>query len=145
MASPTQWTWVWVNSGSWWWTGRPGILWSIGSQKVGHNWATELNWAESPYSIHDVLYMCVHVNSLQSCPTLCDPMDHSRPWDSPLSMGFSRQDYWSGLLCPLPGIFPNQGSNQHLLHLLPWQAPLGKPHDVLCSAKFAPIEILQNT
>ena len=36
--------WVWVNSGSWWWTGRPGILQSMGSQRVGHNWATELNW-----------------------------------------------------------------------------------------------------
>ena len=44
MASPTQRTWVWVNSGSWWWTGRPGMLQSIGSQRVGHNWETELNW-----------------------------------------------------------------------------------------------------
>ena len=44
MASPTQWTWVWVNSGSWWWTGRPGVLQSMESQKVGHDWATELNW-----------------------------------------------------------------------------------------------------
>ena len=44
MASPTQWTWVWVNSGSWWWTGRPGVLQSMGSQRVGHDWATELNW-----------------------------------------------------------------------------------------------------
>ena len=44
MASPTQWTWVWVNSGSWWWTGRPGVLWFMGSQRVGHDWATELNW-----------------------------------------------------------------------------------------------------
>ena len=46
MASPTQWTWVWVNSGSWWWTGRPGVLQSLGLQRVGHDWATELNWAE---------------------------------------------------------------------------------------------------
>ena len=44
MASPTQWTWVWVNSGSWWWTGKPGVLQSMGSQRVGHNWVTELNW-----------------------------------------------------------------------------------------------------
>ena len=41
MASPTRWTWVWVNSGSWWWTGRPGVLQSIGLQRVGHGWATE--------------------------------------------------------------------------------------------------------
>ena len=44
MASLTRWTWVWVNSRSWWWTGRPGVLQSMGSQRVGHNWATELNW-----------------------------------------------------------------------------------------------------
>ena len=44
MASLTQWTWVWVNSGSWWWTRRPGVLQYMGSQRVGHNWVTELNW-----------------------------------------------------------------------------------------------------
>ena len=44
MASLTQWTWVWVNSGSWWWTGRPGVLQSMGLQRVGHDWATELKW-----------------------------------------------------------------------------------------------------
>ena len=43
MASPTQWTWVWVDSGSWRWTGRPGVLWFMGSQRVGRDWATELN------------------------------------------------------------------------------------------------------
>ena len=43
MASPTRWTWVWVNSWSQWWTGRPGVLWLMGSQRVGHDWATELN------------------------------------------------------------------------------------------------------
>ena len=37
-------TWVWINSGSWWWTGRPGMLQFMGSQTVGHDWATELNW-----------------------------------------------------------------------------------------------------
>ena len=42
MASLTRWTWVCVNSGSWWWTGRPGVLWFMGSQRVGHDWATEL-------------------------------------------------------------------------------------------------------
>ena len=44
MALPTRWTWVWVSSGSWWWTGKPGILQSRGSQRVGHGWVTELNW-----------------------------------------------------------------------------------------------------
>ena len=46
MASPTHWTWVWVNSGSWWWTERPGVLQSMGSQRVGQDWATELNWTD---------------------------------------------------------------------------------------------------
>ena len=52
MASPTQWTWVWVVSRSWWWTGRPGVLQSMGLQRVGHDWATELNWAYSGYHSH---------------------------------------------------------------------------------------------
>ena len=52
MASPTQWTWVWVNSGSWWWTGMPGVLQSMGLQRVGHDWATELNWTESNFVIN---------------------------------------------------------------------------------------------
>ena len=46
MASLTRWTWIWVNSGSWWWTGRPGMLRFMGSQRVGHDWATEVNWTE---------------------------------------------------------------------------------------------------
>ena len=47
MASPTQWTWVLVDSGSWWWTGRPGVLWLMGSQRVRHDWVTELNWKDA--------------------------------------------------------------------------------------------------
>ena len=46
MASPTQWAWVWVDSGSWWWTGRPGVLRFMELQRVGHDWPTELNWTE---------------------------------------------------------------------------------------------------
>ena len=46
MASLTQRTWVWVNSRGWWWTGKPGMLWFMGSQRVEHDWATELNWTE---------------------------------------------------------------------------------------------------
>ena len=46
MASPTQRTWIWVNSGSWWWTGRPGVLKSMGSHRVRHDWVTEPNWTE---------------------------------------------------------------------------------------------------
>ena len=46
MASLTRWTWVWVNSGSWWWIRRPGVLRFMGSQRVGHDWVTELNWTD---------------------------------------------------------------------------------------------------
>ena len=46
MASSTQWTWVWVDSRSWWWTGRPGVPRFMGSQRIGHDWMTELNWTE---------------------------------------------------------------------------------------------------
>ena len=53
MASPTRWTWVWVNSRRWWWTGRPGVLQFTGSQRVGHDWVTELNWTDK-YGADDV-------------------------------------------------------------------------------------------
>ena len=56
-------TWVWVNSGSWWWTGRPGVLQNMGSQGVGHNWVTELSWTESkqlPETSDYGTYMMLH-------------------------------------------------------------------------------------
>ena len=52
MALPAWWTWVWVNSRRWWWTGKPGMLQSLGSQRVRHDWATELN------STSDFLLFC---------------------------------------------------------------------------------------
>ena len=72
MASPTPWTWVWVGSGNWLWTGKPGVLWFMGSQRVRHDWATELNWSEYLEKWKSVLVT-------QSCPTLCNPMDYSSP------------------------------------------------------------------
>ena len=57
MLSPTQWIWVWASSKSWWWTGKPGILQSMGSQRVGQDWATELNWIQRP-----VTYTCHWLN-----------------------------------------------------------------------------------
>ena len=47
IASLTEWTWVWLNSGSWWWTGWPGVLQSMGLQRVRHDWAAELKWNEA--------------------------------------------------------------------------------------------------
>ena len=89
-------TWVWVNSGSWWWTGRPDVLWFMGSQRVRHDWVTELNWKSRgitfPKKVSIVkamvfpIVMCqsenwnIQFNSVaQSCPTLCDPMNHITP------------------------------------------------------------------
>ena len=44
MASQIRWRWVWIDSGTWWWTGRPGVLWPMGLWRVGHDWVIELNW-----------------------------------------------------------------------------------------------------
>ena len=65
MASLTWWTWVWASSGSWWWTGNPGVLHSMGSQRVRHNWVSELNWTESSWRILEMFVV--------QCP-------HFRPW-----------------------------------------------------------------
>ena len=65
MASPTQWTWVWVNSGSWWWTGRPGVLQFMGWQRVRHDWTTELNTKGMHYE-NNIKYIPVHSNPFLS-------------------------------------------------------------------------------
>ena len=80
IASPTQWTWILVSSGSWWWTGKPGVLQSMGWQRVRHKWATELNWTEmfkcySLKSSHPLLLLlnpkvcslCLYLLSCSAC------------------------------------------------------------------------------
>ena len=98
MASLTPWTWVWMNSRRLWWTGRPGVLRFMGLQRVGQDWATELNWTEGrekrQVSAHrygisswghekffnfNIWHVCLVA---QSCPSLCDPMDCSPPESS---------------------------------------------------------------
>ena len=61
MASSTRWTWVWVNYRCWWWTGRPGVLRFMGSQIVGHDWATELNWN----GVIPFIYIFIYIQSLE--------------------------------------------------------------------------------
>ena len=64
IVSLTQWTWVWVNSRSCLWTRRPGMLQSMGSQRVGHDWATELNWTEVPIKLLLLSWVPVHIKFL---------------------------------------------------------------------------------
>ena len=66
MASLTQWIWVWVNSGSWWWTGRPGMLQFMGSRRVRHNWATELDWTEHSTA----LWYTMGISAVYCCKTM---------------------------------------------------------------------------
>ena len=76
VASLTQWSWVWVNSGSWWWTGRPGVLCSMGSRRVGHDRATELNWSVYMAVLHSHFHLaspfpsCVHKFFLYICVSI---------------------------------------------------------------------------
>ena len=110
MASPTQWRWVWVNSRSWWWTGRPGVLWSMESWRVRHDWATELNWIRKPQNI----YCCCHCLVAQSCQTLLQSY----------GLGFSRQEYWSELPFAFSrrSSWPRDRTHVSCLHLHPcWQ------------------------
>ena len=66
MTSPAQWTWVWVNSRSWWWTGRPSVLWFMGSQRVGHDWVTKLNWTET-FFVNALLWIGMKTDLFSSC------------------------------------------------------------------------------
>ena len=73
MGSLTRWTWVWVNSGSCWWTGRPGVLQPMGSQKFRHGWATELNWIcyrceiNKVFGISRVYHLTYHLLASDIC------------------------------------------------------------------------------
>ena len=89
MASPTQWTWIWVKSWSWWWTGRPGVLRFMGSQRVGHDWATELNWTEFKLSFllcnhqfHAKCFMLLRLRNVEGkkkCLSFLPPWEFQTP------------------------------------------------------------------
>ena len=150
MASPTQWTWVWINPGSWWWTERSGVLQSMGSHS--QTWLsdrTELHWPipDSEEGHHpNPMILPMKTLWLESplkwtCESLTMPkgneillilvfkywhawvLSHfSCVWlsatlwitacQAPLSMGFFRQEYWSGLPCPSPVDLSNSGIEQ---------------------------------
>ena len=86
MASLTQWTWVWVNFRSWWWTGRPGVLQSVGSQRVRHDWVTEMNWTEVPtwtrfsFINNQAWVKLAEEQGGMSPPCAYEPMSSFRSW-----------------------------------------------------------------
>ena len=94
MASPTWWTWVWASSRSWWWIGKPGMLQLMGSQRAGHDWETFIMYIE-------------WVKSLSRVQLFATPWTIA--YQAPPSMGFSRQEYWSGVPFPSPGDLPDPG------------------------------------
>ena len=83
MASPTRWTWVCTSSRSWCWTGKPGVQQPMGSQRVGHAWATELNWArEKSWVFSRVLNFIVQKSSEKLIdPLICTHTQNER-WRS---------------------------------------------------------------
>ena len=86
MASPTQWTWVWVNSGSWWWRGRPGMPQSMGSQRVRHDWVTELNWTELPR-------VSFVAQIVKNQPAMQETWVWSLGWEDPRKIPWRREQY----------------------------------------------------
>ena len=78
MASLTRWTWVWVNSGRWWWTGRPGVLGFMGSQRVGQEWATDLNWTEG------IVRASLVAQRVKHLPAMLETQLPSLGWEDPL-------------------------------------------------------------
>ena len=97
MASPTQWTWVWMNFGSWWWTGKPGLLQSMGLQRIRHDWVIELNWL--PHLYWPIfIYMFFYI--LPISKRYQKRILKIKIKTTVLLMRFSRQEYWSGLPFP---------------------------------------------
>ena len=108
-------TWVGVTSRSWWWTGKPGVLQSMGSQIVGHDWATELNWSNSPKNFFfksplPQLPLC-HSILILPCLTFC--CLH-------LFMAAS-----VSTLRTFPGISPLPCSHKALIFIIPSVAEMG--------------------
>ena len=75
MVSPTRWTWVWVNSTSWWWTGKPGVLQFMGLQRVRHYWVTELNHFIFPLT----MYKDSNVSTSPPTPVVFHFLEYNHP------------------------------------------------------------------
>ena len=111
MASPTQWTWVWERSRSWWWTGKPDVLQSMGSQRVRHDWVIELNWTDRPHArsmtvgiwklCWDSSMALYSQNSLSSLRGVLQPAYKRYPWyrNSHTSVESPRTEGLHGPIC----------------------------------------------
>ena len=130
MASPTRWTWVWIKSRSWWWTGRPGVPRFVGSQRVGHDWATELNWTEQkgseiqfcwPLTLCN-LYLLKKLSAILRIIYYFNIFQMNEPWTKELSdMPRSSAIKWQvGLNC----LTPHRKS--HLLICNKWRKGRGE-------------------
>ena len=117
MSSPTQWTWVWVDSGSWWWTGRPGMLRFMGSQRVRHDWVNELNWT---MCVHGWIMFFAEIHCCCCCYLVTQLCLTLRPHGlSPTRLlclsNSPGENTVVGCHALLQGIFPIQGLNPGLL------------------------------
>ena len=121
MALPTWCTWVWVNSGSWWWTGRPGVLPSMGSQRVRHDWVTELTWNNEQSLLMFLVSKWVLLGSIRQVVT--QRSEDILCWWGP-------RDVCSGQ----PGVHlgHHSASEHESSHLIP-QVPLGTSANVSLS------------
>ena len=121
MASPTRWMWVWVNSGSWWWTGRPGVLWFMGSQRVGHDWATDLIWLDNNHYTSKYVYVCNQISAIISSNIFSGPFSSfssvqslirvwlfATPWIAARQASLSITISWSSLkLTSIESVMPS--------------------------------------
>ena len=114
MASRTRWTWVWVNSERWWWTGKPGVLLFIGSQRVGHDWVTERTNLSYILELSNQKDLLVVVQAF-SCVWLFWPMDYSTPgfWTASRSLCFSIILSFSFLISKICLLLKSLACNHH--------------------------------
>ena len=97
MASLTRWTWIWAGSGSWWWTGRPGVLWFMGLQRVRHDRVTELNWTK--LNVFIVMLQYTKMSSSFYWKSGCIP-----PGLKAVKIWYLIVQYWGFSLSPKSGL-----------------------------------------
>ena len=118
MASPTQWTWVWASSGSWWWTGKPGMLQSMGC-RVRHNWATELNTAFGLYMGISVRYILKSETAGSKCVGIYNLADIAKfPSLGKLPFCILTSYAWAAYVCDSPTWLLSHSPSKYVISLL---------------------------